>query len=144
MSWGNKLLLAFIVFAALMGTLVYMCTQENFELVSKDYYADELRYQDKIDGTNNANKLSDVVISQTDHELLLNLPKEHAGLAIKGDLWFYCPTNAGYDRKMPLQVNPEGQMQISKSALAHAAYRVKITWQSGSEKFYKEVDLKVS
>ena len=51
MTWGNKLLLVFAAFALLIGTLVYKCMQQNFELVSKDYYNDELQLykQKKLD-----------------------------------------------------------------------------------------------
>ena len=64
MTWGTKLLLVFTAFALLMSTLVYMCMKQKFELVSKDYYKDELRYQDKIDGMNNANKIGNVLIQE--------------------------------------------------------------------------------
>ena len=41
MSWGNKLLVAFIVFAAGMFYLVYRSVNTNYELVEKDYYKSE-------------------------------------------------------------------------------------------------------
>ena len=54
MNWGRSLILVFIVFAAFMGYLVYRASGTHFDLVSKEYYKDELRYQDKIDGFRNA------------------------------------------------------------------------------------------
>jgi len=49
MNWGNKLVLVFIVFGAFIGYLVYQAVNTKYDLVSKDYYKDELRYQEKID-----------------------------------------------------------------------------------------------
>ncbi|WP_018615355.1 FixH family protein [Segetibacter koreensis] len=143
MTWGNKLILVFIGFAVLMSTLVYKCMKQNFELVSKDYYNDELRYQDKIDGVNNANKLSNVQITQIGDEVSIQLPKELNGLATTGKAWFYCATNASNDRKIPVEVNDEGVMVIDKTKLAKANYQVKLSWQTGSDKFYNEQKLEV-
>ncbi|MDB5191011.1 MAG: hypothetical protein JWQ96_574 [Segetibacter sp.] len=144
MTWGNKLVFVFIAFAALMGTLVYKCMQQNFELVSKDYYNEELRYQDKIDGTNNANKLSNVKVDYSGDELHIHLPKELNGLALTGDALFYCATNSKFDRKLPLQVNDEGLMNVGLRILAKTNYILKISWQVGNEQYYNEqsVDLK--
>jgi hypothetical protein len=139
MTWGNKLLIVFIAFAGLMGTLVYKCMNQNFELVTKDYYNDELRYQDKIDGMNNANRLSDVAVSQsTTGDVQIVLPKELNGLATTGSVWFYCPTSSINDRKLPLQVNEEGVMDVKRGLLTATNYQVKITWQVGDDKYFSE------
>jgi len=143
MTWGNKLLVVFVAFAALIGTLVYKCMNQNFELVSKDYYNDELRYQDKINGINNANKLSNVQIAQTDKDISIQLPKELNGLAVKGEAWFYCATNSLNDRKIPVQVNEEGIMKVEKNKLTKTLYQVKLNWQNGNENFYNEQNLQV-
>jgi len=139
MTWGNKLVVVFVVFASLMGFLVYKCMTQKFELVSKDYYNEELRYQDKIDGMNNANKLSDVALSQiASDDVQIELPKELKGLVATGNVWFYCPTAAINDRKIPLQVSDEGVMQVKRGLLAASNYQVKITWQIGNDKYYTE------
>lgn len=132
------MVVAFVVFAALIGTLVYKCSQQNFELVSKDYYNDELRYQDKIDGANNANKLSAVAITQTPDVIQIKLPKELQGLAITGEAWFYCPVNSKNDRRLELKVNDEGVMSIPGAKILAANYQVKVNWQIGKEKFFNE------
>ena len=143
MTWGNTLLLVFVGFAVLIGTLVYRCMQQNFELVSKDYYNDELRYQDKIDGVNNANKLSGVHIAQTPEDVSIQLPKELNGLATTGQVWFYCPINASDDRRIPLEADDDGTIKIDKRKLAKTNYQVKLSWQTGNDKFYNEQALEV-
>jgi hypothetical protein len=144
MNWGNKLILVFIAFAGLMGTLIYQCMQTNFELVSKDYYTEELRYQDKIDGMNNANKISDVTITEGVEQVSIQLPKELDGKAVEGQAWFYCVTNASNDRKLPIELNDEGLFIIEKAALAKASYTVKLTWQVGEEKYHTEKFLELN
>ena len=88
----NKLVLVFIVFAALIFTLVYKAVNTKFDLVSKDYYKDEWRYQEKIDGIHKANTLSSVAITQNNSTVTLALPKEMNGEKVAGEAWFYCKT----------------------------------------------------
>ncbi|MCW3081175.1 FixH family protein [Segetibacter sp.] len=143
MTWGTKLLLVFAAFALLMSTLVYMCMKQNFELVSKDYYKEELRYQDKIDGMNNVNKIGNVVIRDNGNKVAIQLPKEVQGLALTGQALFYCPVNSTNDRTLPLAINDEGLMLIDKSKLAKANYTVKLNWQIGNEQYYTEQNLSI-
>ncbi|MEY3676502.1 MAG: hypothetical protein RJB67_992, partial [Bacteroidota bacterium] len=90
MSWGNKLIIVFVVFAALMATLVYKATQTKFELVSKDYYQDELRYQDKIDGAANAALEAPLLVRLKDGSVFLEFPELQKKSSITGEAWFYC------------------------------------------------------
>ena len=143
MSWGNKILIVFICFATLMGTLVYKCTQQSFELVSKDYYSDELRYQDKIDGTINANKISDVTISQDENTLFIQFPKELIGQKLSGVIWFYCTAKASNDRKIPITIDSEAHMRIDKESVVKTKYLVKISWQVGKQMYFKEIAISV-
>jgi hypothetical protein len=143
MNWGNKLLLVFAGFAILMSTLVYKCMHQNFELVSKDYYNEELRYQDKIDGMNNANKIGEVKIKEDGKQVSIQLPKEVQGLALTGKALFYCPTDSQKDRDIPVQVNDEGLMLVDKAKLARAHYLVKLNYQVGNDKYYTEQYLTV-
>jgi len=144
MTWGTKLLLAFAAFALLMSTLVYKCMHQNFELVSKDYYTDELRYQDKIDGMNNASQIGKVYIKENNEKVSIQMPREIEGLAIKGNALFYCNADSKNDRNIPLNVTDGGLMLIDKSRLAKAAYRVKLTWQTGKEHYYTEQNFTVN
>ena len=143
MTWGTKLLLVFAGFAILMSSLVYLCMKQNFELVSKDYYAEELRYQDKIDGMNNANKISAVSVEERAGGIAIQLPKEVQGLATTGQVHFYCPEDSKRDRKIELAVNDEGLMLIDKAKVTKANYVVKVNWQNGDKKYFAEQRLSV-
>src|SRR3954447_23751050 len=110
LNWGWALTLVFIAFATHISILVYKCTQQQFDLVSSDYYNEELKYQDKIDGMQNARQLTPVQLEQTGDEVSLQLPKELNGHALIGQVWLYCAANAAYDYRAPLQVNKEGVM----------------------------------
>lgn len=144
MSWGNKLVIVFLLFAGLIGSMVYKAMNIKFELVSKDYYKDELRYQDRIDGSANAAKLGNITVSQDAEALRIVLPKEMKGIKTEGEAWFYCKTDAAKDRKIALQVDENGQQWIMKSKLRKANYELKLSWQTASEKYYTEQNVTVN
>ena len=50
-SWGNKIFILYTTFAISMIVLVYKCCQTNYDLVSANYYDEELAYQQLIDGS---------------------------------------------------------------------------------------------
>ncbi len=144
MNWGNKLVIAFLLFAALMFTLVYKAVNTKFELVSKDYYKDELRYQDKIDGVSNANKLSNVIITQDAGQLIVELPKEMKGILCEGEIWLYCSNDESRDRKIPLQLDSSGKQIILKNTLAKGKYQCRLNWKSTGNLYYNEQNLTVN
>ena len=49
MNWGHKIIAVYVVFIAGMIFLVFKSSRQNIELVTEDYYAKELVYQQKID-----------------------------------------------------------------------------------------------
>ena len=138
MNWGNKIVVVFIGFAALIGTLVYSCMTQDFELVSADYYKDEIAYQKNIDGSSNANKISPLVISQINDNIEIKLPDEQANQPVTGKVWFYCATSSASDLRLPLSTDKNGTMQIRRSLISNAKYLVKTSWQVNGKEFYNE------
>jgi len=138
-NWGHKLTLAFIAFAALMMFMVYKTTQANFELVSKEYYKDELAYQQVIDGTNLANKLSSLIEIQQQNELIsVQLPQEMKMKEATGTIYFYCPSEASKDRKLNINLNEEAVHLIPAGTILPGNYIVKINWQAEQQNYYNE------
>jgi hypothetical protein len=144
MNWGNKLLFTFIVFAAGMFYLVYRSMHTNYELVEKDYYKNELRYQQVIDGTNRVNQLrSAVKLEQTANGITLELPQEMKHKIVSGDIWFYCAYDEKRDKRFSLQVNSEGIQVFLSPAVLPGNYIVKINWSNEGENYFSEKKLTV-
>lgn len=144
MNWGNKLLLTFIVFGAGMTYLVYRAVSTNYELVETDYYNQELRYQQVIDGTNLANQLSSSVkIEQTDSGISLKLPHEMKNKEISGEILFYCAYDQKKDKKFTLQPDTDGVQLFEPSSISPGNYIVKINWNDEGKKYFAEKNLTV-
>jgi FixH len=144
MNWGNKLLLTFIAFGSGMGYLVYRSVNTEYQLVEKEYYKSEIAYQQVIDGSNEANRLSSPVsILQTTEGIELQLPAEMKSKKITGEIWFYCAYEQKNDKKIFLQTNTRAIQIIPTGYILPATYTVKINWKDGAKKFYAEKYLQV-
>lgn len=138
-NWGHKLTLAFSAFVIFIFVMVYKAVNSNFQLVTKEYYKEELAYQEVIDGTNKANQLSAAVsIQQVEDQLIIQLPEEMKQQSVNGSIWLYCPSEDKNDRRIPLLVNGEGKQIISTKTIAAANYLAKIRWQANNETYYTE------
>ena len=139
LNWGHKITLAFSAFVLFMFVMVYKSMKTDFQLVTKEYYKDELAYQQVIDGTNRANKLSSSVeVTQANSELIIQLPTEMKGKAISGNIWLYCASDDKKDRRLELAVNENGRQVISSKNMLPANYLLKVTWKADELNYYNE------
>lgn len=145
-NFGHKLLGVFILFGILMFYLVYQSLHTNFELVSKDYYKDELAYQQVIDATKNANDLATKSsITQSGQELIVQLPAEMANQSVSGTIYFYCPSDSRKDRTIALHPTAGGQQVVTVGKdLVPAAYRVQLKWTANEKTYFQDsyIDVK--
>jgi hypothetical protein len=139
LNWGHKLAFVYIAFIMFMFFLVYKSTKSDFQLVTKDYYKEELAYQQVIDGTNRANELSTYLsIELVKGKIIIQLPVEMKGKDTKGEIWFYCINNNKNDQRIKLLVNEEGTQVIEAGILNPANYKVKINWKADNLNYYSE------
>lgn len=144
MNWGNKLLLVFAVFGGGMSYMVYRCMQTPVDLVSKDYYKEELAYQQVIDGTRRANALSSQPhLTATAAGWRLQLPAEMKQKTLTGLIRFYCPADAGRDRDIPLLPDIEGSQTIPQDVLSSGQYTVSISWNAGGADYFSQLPLTI-
>jgi len=98
MNWGYKILIVYIVFIAGIVFMVIRSSTEKTDLVTPDYYAQELKYQEKIDQQSRSNALSAPVTYEVkEQELLVHFPDDFKGKKIEGDIRLYCPSNEKKD-----------------------------------------------
>jgi len=139
LNWGHKLIGVFLIFVGMMSYMVYRCIKTNYDLVSKEYYKDELSYQQVIDGASRANKLGNKIhFSQAGSELVLHLPNEMKNTTVKGSAWFYYAPDAKRDRQIALNPNAEGEQAINSSMFLPGNYTVKVKWESKGQQYYSE------
>nr|WP_295877475.1 FixH family protein [uncultured Chitinophaga sp.] len=145
MNWGHKIIIVFVVFAAGILTLVTKSMRTKIDMVTKDYYAEELKYQQVIDGKKNAGALSaPVLIAQQSEGIAITFPQELHGTNITGKIKFYRPSDAGMDVEMPLHLSSEGMLMINRQLFHKGNYLVKVQWENGGKPFYQEESLHIN
>lgn len=144
MNWGYKLMFTFIAFALMMGYLAFRAFGTNFELVGKDYYKDELRYQQVIDGTDHANSLSTVVeLKQSSNLISLQMPEEMKDKNVSGSVLFYCAYDSKKDKKFELNIGHDGLQFFNTNDVTPGRYTVKVDWNNDGKNFYTEKSITV-
>ena len=144
MNWGNRLLLVFVVFAFGISFLVYRCMKIPVDLVSNDYYKDELAYQQVIDAVKRTNSLSaGVVLRKEGRSISLQLPPEMRNVAVAGTVSFYCPSDMARDRRMELATDAAAHQEIDLGGIAPGHYSVRVRWTSGGVLYFNEQTINI-
>lgn len=137
--WGTRLLVAMILFMALIIGFVIMSMKQDFFLVERDYYPKAIEYQDKIDKMRNAEALSGkIIINNLGSELEFLFPEGIDFNDLGGQILFYRPSDGGQDLSFPIQVDSAGRQRCQVADMAGGKYIVKIDYHTGSKGFYQE------
>jgi hypothetical protein len=139
MNFGKWIVVAFVLFAAFIGTLVTVCVNQDVNLVSKTYYKDELAYQDQIVRISNTQQLVDKpVIAKTEKGLEIKFQAD-ANIS-KGEMKLFCPSNPEMDRSYSLALDGSNKQAFDISTLKSGMYKAKLLWtMEGKEYFVEEV-----
>ncbi len=138
MNWGTKILIVYIVFILGILAMVYKSSTQNTDLVTTDYYAKELKYQEKIDEMKRVAALSaPVEYILKDNSVFIKFPKDFAGKKLIGEAVLYCPSDQDKDFKKRFTLRDES-LQINIPADHKGLYELHISWQDGSVTYYFE------
>jgi hypothetical protein len=126
---------AFIGFALFIGTLVFICVRQDINLVSVNYYQEELVHQQKMDCQRNMLELKDEPIIVLENEQVKLTFAPLSKLA-KGELRLTRPSDAKLDQRFRLNQNTQQNFFLSKSE--KGLYRVMMKWTMGGKDYYFE------
>lgn len=129
-NWGTGIAITIIVSASLMIFLVYKSMGVHFDLSEDDYYAMEMRHEQKMIATTNARALSDsVTVSETEDYLVIQFPKECINTNIKGTLVLFRPSEGKLDVNLPFTPDMNGLITVDKNKLTRGKYELKADWE---------------
>lgn len=138
MNWGKKILIVYLVFVAGIVFMVFKSSMQKTDLVTTDYYAKELKYQDKIDEMNRVSALSaPVTYAMKNDELIIEFPKDFNGKKLTGEAVLYCPSDENRDVKQTFSLQDES-LKMKIPAAKGGLYQLQLTWQDGGVSYYFE------
>jgi hypothetical protein len=136
MNFGKWILVAFIAFALYIAVLVTVCVRQDINLVSKDYYRDELKYQQKLDQINNANHLSHLPVIAIENGLA-KISFDGSQHIQTGTLKIQRPSNEKLDRNFPLSPDQSVQ-EFNLGNWTPGLYRASVSWTMNGKEYYFE------
>ncbi len=138
-NWGTGILIAIIIFMAITVTTVIFLMNQKVDLVTDNYYAKEIKYQQQIDRMNRTNELGDgVAINSETNYVRIVFPKSSNEKNIKGTIQFYRPSDSAKDFTLPLILDSSYQQLVPAKILEKGYWRIKLDWTQDSLDYYKE------
>lgn len=138
MNFGGKIVILYLSFVALILTLVFNCYSMDVDLVSTDYYAQELNFQQKINATNNEKDLkSSITHVINGKSIILSIDSALLSNDFNGTVTFFRPSDSKKDVSFKMNFTNNEQV-IDAKDLIHGAYKLQLSWTSNQKKYFKE------
>lgn len=138
MNFGGKIVILYLSFVALILTLVFNCYSMDVDLVSKDYYAQEINFQQKINATNNEKDLkSSITHVVNGKSIILSIDSALLSNDFSGTVTFFRPSDSKKDVSFKMNFINNEQV-IDAKDLIHGAYKLQLSWTSNQKNYFKE------
>lgn len=140
-NWGYKIVLIYAVFVLGILTMVFVSAKENRDLVSENYYADEIAYQKLIDQSAKTAALSaPVELIASASLLIIQLPKEFDRSIVNGEWTLYYAADKARDIARNIHTE-NGKYSIAIPTEAKGQYLFKMHWKAGNKEYYFEKNI---
>ena len=138
-NWGFGILIAIVFFMGVTIALVTISVNQKTDLVTDHYYEKTLKYQNQIDMEKRSEKfVKGLEITNGDNELNIKFPDAFKSFPVKGELYFYRPSDAANDFTVPLKVDEKGGQVISSVKMQKGFWQVKVEWVMTKENYFCE------
>lgn len=138
-NWGHKIILIYGAFVVGMLFMVYQSSNQKFDLVEKDYYAAELKYQEVIDASQRAKALGGTLIIKHEKDSIkLILPKVFNGVHVKGKAHLYYAADKLQDKSFDFEtLNAFASFKIEQQKRGNYTIKLDLV-QSGVMYYYEQ------
>ncbi len=144
MNWSRSIVLAFVLFAILIFSLVVISMNQEVNLVSGDYYKQEIEYQNQIERIKNAKNLDQKpVFSLENNMLVVRFDSVSNGTFKEGKVQLYSNISSNEDRVYSLGAKNYPAYQFDVSALRKGNWIIKLSWKDEIKEYYLETNLQL-
>ncbi len=130
------------VFIVILVGFAIFSSFNTVELVTNDYYRQELAYQQQIERMKRSKRLPQPVSWHYDHELeslIFQFPDYLRPDQIKGRFHFFRPSDSMQDRFEPIYADSNNRQYFSTQDLSRGFWRIKIVWTYDMREYYDEL-----
>ena len=139
--WPIGIAVFYITFMVIVIAVVIFSTFHKVDLVTEDYYEQEIKYQDQIDRIARTNKLSRPVswdYDKSQKQVTIKFPLEIDRRMVEGNILFFRPSDAEQDKVISLRLSEKNLQEISTQHLIPGLWKLKIFWKIDDQDFYTE------
>lgn len=136
-NWGTKIGIVYTLFVLFTLGMVYLASGEKFDLVTEDYYAQEIAFQEKIDSKNRLSALEkELKVNLASGDLVIHFPHgENA--EIQGKVNCFRPSDENKDFEVELNTT-DAKQSIPLHRFVKGKYTLKMDWKAEGKHFYSE------
>ncbi|MCH4552413.1 FixH family protein [Aestuariibaculum lutulentum] len=141
-NWGTGIALAFVAFISfIMYFIITMSVDKkyNHDLVTEDYYGQELEFQNDLNKENNAKNLAQNITYNISAEgLIINFPSDLDYTKVTGKVFLYRPSNKQFDFETPISLSNHNLL-IPDKRLLDGRWNIKVDWKYNENSYlYKK------
>ena len=142
LNWGTGIVIAFVGFISfIMYFVITMNTDKalDHDLVTEDYYKEELEFQNDIDKENNSKSLTEnLTWKKTKDGIIIIFPESLEINSITGKVFLYRPSNKQFDFETDISLSNHNLL-IPDKRLLDGRWNIKVDWQyNGKSYLYKK------
>ncbi len=139
-------MLVFALFISGTISLVVMACSQRVDLVSADYYEQEIKFQNHIDQVDRTQRLSRdaaVTYDAATRRIRVALPAASGAGAMAGHIQLYRPSAAGLDRRVDLQPDAQGVQFLDAANLQRGLWKVRVSWTVESREYFLDQSIMI-
>lgn len=139
--WGIGVFALYGGFVIFILICVGFASLQSFDLVEADYYQKGIDYQQQIDRLNRtATSGGSPTISYdpSQNGIVVTFPASVRAETLHGSVTLFRPSNAQWDRTIPLNIASDNRQVIAADSLANGRWRIKVNWRVGDTSYFAE------
>ncbi|MBX2965811.1 MAG: FixH family protein [Cyclobacteriaceae bacterium] len=138
MNWGKWIVVAFVLFISFMAVMITIMMKQDIGLVTPNYYAEDLAFQNKLEQKQNTEQLElkpEIVIEQSQ---VLKVYFPEVSFIEEGEIKVTRPSSEKLDQQIKLHASADSVQVFNLRPLSPGPYRVKMLWKTEGKEFYLE------
>lgn len=139
--WGHGIIVALLVFMLFILGMVFFFPigKQGAEMISDNYYEDELQFQKVIDAKNNADRLTEKPeIAVAQNGIKISFPKDFNNSNSQYHFYLYRTDDRNLDVKKDFSLDTHNEFQIPASLLRKGSYTLKLMWTQQKENYQRD------
>ena len=141
-SWRLFVILPIVIFALAMILMVVISMTRKVDLVTDNYYEQELKYQQQIDLKVNSVELNNLIKAKAEGNSVILYSEDPGALSgMSGEIIFYRPSDAAMDFKISFGADQDGKQIITHPSLQKGLWKIRLNLYDNGKSYAVEKNI---